>query len=240
MSKIQPVVTRWKNTSRKEITYEGLSIRQRESGNGTKNTREKRHLQLNTRKKKRNTCGYRGACISKDDWTRGRGFNESITTKIEAKQSKTNVTPEKDAMTSANQTPGGCWVSVTLTQTFLAWTLSRLPRCNVWIPVELKNASPHDAAIHSYSVHYPPDRALTGSPRQCLSRAVTPPKGHQIEARKRRAPGGIEGEPGRTPPESPPILIPRNYQWFRRERARGFCTVANTTRDLLNSEKRQL
>ena len=50
-------------------------------------------------------CGYRGACISKDDWTKSRGFNESIKTKT--KQNKTNVTPEKDAMTSSNQTPGG-------------------------------------------------------------------------------------------------------------------------------------
>ena len=35
----------------------------------------------------------------------GRGFNESIKTKT--KQNKTNVTPEKDVMTSANQAPGG-------------------------------------------------------------------------------------------------------------------------------------
>ena len=49
--------------------------------------------------------GYRGACISKDDQTKGRGFNESIKTKT--KQNKTNATLEKDVMTSANQTPGG-------------------------------------------------------------------------------------------------------------------------------------
>ena len=36
---------------------------------------------------------------------KGRGFNESIKTKT--KQNKINVTPEKDVMTSANQTPGG-------------------------------------------------------------------------------------------------------------------------------------
>ena len=35
----------------------------------------------------------------------GRGFNESI--KTETKQNKTHVTPEKDNMSSANQTPGG-------------------------------------------------------------------------------------------------------------------------------------
>ena len=56
-------------------------------------------------KKERNTCGYRGVCISKDDWTKGRGFNESMKTKT--KQNKTNITPEKDVMASANQTPGG-------------------------------------------------------------------------------------------------------------------------------------
>ena len=32
--------------------------------------------------------GCRGACISKDDWTKGRRFNESIKTKNEANQSK--------------------------------------------------------------------------------------------------------------------------------------------------------
>ena len=51
MSKIQPVVTRYKNTIWKERTYDVLSI-QRESGNGTKNNREKRHLQRNKREKK--------------------------------------------------------------------------------------------------------------------------------------------------------------------------------------------
>ena len=34
-----------------------------------------------------------------------RGFNETITTKT--KQNKINVTPEKDAMASANETPSG-------------------------------------------------------------------------------------------------------------------------------------
>ena len=41
--KKQPVVTGYKNTIRKERTYDVVSI-QRESGNGTKNTRKKRHL----------------------------------------------------------------------------------------------------------------------------------------------------------------------------------------------------
>ena len=36
---------------------------------------------------------------------KGRGLNESIKTKT--KQNKTKVTPEKDVMASANQTPGG-------------------------------------------------------------------------------------------------------------------------------------
>ena len=43
--------------------------------------------QTKGKKKERNTCGYRGACISKDyDWTKGRGFNEN------EKRSKTKVT----------------------------------------------------------------------------------------------------------------------------------------------------
>ena len=58
------------------------------------------------RKEEEKECGCRGACISKDDWTKGRGFNESIKTKM--KHNKTNVTPEKDVIASANQTPGGC------------------------------------------------------------------------------------------------------------------------------------
>ena len=66
-----------------------------------KSTRKRRHLKKTTK----NACGYRGACISKDDSTKGRGFNESIKTKT--KQDKTNVRPDKDVMTSANQTPGG-------------------------------------------------------------------------------------------------------------------------------------
>ena len=73
--------------------------------NGTKNTRKRRHLQINKNKKEINTCGYRSACISEGDWTKGRGFNESIKTKT--KQNKTKVTPEKDVMAFANQTPGG-------------------------------------------------------------------------------------------------------------------------------------
>ena len=43
--------------------------------------------------------------MSKNDRTKGRSFNESIKTKT--KQNKTNVTPEKDSMASAEQTPGG-------------------------------------------------------------------------------------------------------------------------------------
>ena len=59
----------------------------------------------------RDACAlYRGlmksrTCTSKDNLTKGRGFNESIKTKT--KQNKTNITPEKDVMTSANQTPRG-------------------------------------------------------------------------------------------------------------------------------------
>ena len=30
----------------------------------------------NKKKEKKNTCSYLGACISKDDRTKGRGFNE--------------------------------------------------------------------------------------------------------------------------------------------------------------------
>ena len=43
---------------------------------------------------------------------KGRGFNNEII-KTKAKQNKTNVTQEKDVMTSANQTPGGYKVRAT-------------------------------------------------------------------------------------------------------------------------------
>ena len=85
---------------------------------------------------------------------------------------------------------------------------------------------------------YPPDRALSGSPRRCsLPLACRhPPEGHQIGARKGRTPGNtilsqpyrrrvstdrpnregsqlvasLEGEPGPTPAgKIPPTLIPR-------------------------------
>ena len=95
---------------------------------------------------------------------------------------------------------------------------------------------------------YPPDRALPGSPRQCSLPVACrhPPEGHQIGARKRRAPGNtilnqpyrrristdrlnrdcsqlaasLEGEPGPTPAGK---TLPHSYPEtrFRRERARG-------------------
>ena len=95
---------------------------------------------------------------------------------------------------------------------------------------------------------YPPDRELPGSPRQCsLPLACRhPPEGHQIGARKRRAPentiilsqpyrrrvstdrlnregsqlaASLEGEPGPTPAGK---TLPHSYPEtrFRRERAR--------------------
>ena len=46
-----------------------------------------------------------GALAYRRTIAKGHGFTDSIKTKT--KQNKTNVTPEKDVMTSANQTPGG-------------------------------------------------------------------------------------------------------------------------------------
>ena len=73
---------------------------------GIKITRKKRHKQEG-KKIERNTCGYRGACISKDDWTKGSGFNESIKDEIEAKQNKRNHQRKTSWHLSAIQTPGG-------------------------------------------------------------------------------------------------------------------------------------
>ena len=77
------------NTIRKEKSYDVLSV-QRENANGTKNIRKKRHLKINKREKERNMCGNRGACVSKNDWTKDRGFNENMKTKT--KQNKTTCT----------------------------------------------------------------------------------------------------------------------------------------------------
>ena len=104
MPKLQPLVTRSKNPIRKNKTNDVLPI-QRENGNGTKNTWKKWHLQKNKMNKERNRCGYRSARTSKDVRTKGRGFNRSI--KMKTKQNRTKITPEKDVMASANQTPGG-------------------------------------------------------------------------------------------------------------------------------------
>ena len=101
---------------------------------------------------------------------------------------------------------------------------------------------------------YPPDRALTGSPRQCsLPLACRhPPGGYQIGARKRHAPGNttlsqpyrrrvsanrlnregsqlaasLEGEPGPTPTGK---TLPHSYPEtrFRKERARGLVLCQN-------------
>ena len=97
------------NTIRKERTYDVLSI-QKESGNGAKNTRKKRHLQINKKYIER----------KKQVWLSGRlhiegRLNEGPRLqrkhkdekRSKAKQNETNVTPEKDVITSANQTPGG-------------------------------------------------------------------------------------------------------------------------------------
>ena len=61
---------------------------------------------LHTRRKRQRYQKYTRKKRSKDDWTKARGFNESMKTKT--KQNKTKVlTPEEDVMASANQTPGG-------------------------------------------------------------------------------------------------------------------------------------
>ena len=71
-----------------------------------KNTRKKRHLQINKRKKERkNYVWLSGRLHIEGRLNEGPRLDESIKTKT--KQNKTNVKPEKDAMTSANQTTGG-------------------------------------------------------------------------------------------------------------------------------------
>ena len=102
MSKIQPVVTRLIKTFRKERTYDVFSI-QRESGNGTKNTRKKRHY-LQTKGKKKHVL-ISGCMHIEGRLNEGPRLQRKHKTKT--KQNKTNITPEKGVMASANQTPGG-------------------------------------------------------------------------------------------------------------------------------------
>ena len=63
---------------------------------------------------------------------KSRDFNESI--KKKTKQNKTNVTPEKDVMTSANKTPG--W------HKFAPLVASQQGRANQLEPACLELASP--------------------------------------------------------------------------------------------------
>ncbi|CAN0448584.1 unnamed protein product, partial [Ascophyllum nodosum] len=55
------------------------------------------------------TCGYRDACISKNEERLNEGprLERKHKDEHEAKQNKTNVTPEKHTMPSVNETPGG-------------------------------------------------------------------------------------------------------------------------------------
>ena len=107
---------------------------------------------------------------------------------------------------------------------------------------------------------YPPDRALPGSPRQCsLPLACRhAPEGHQIGARKRRAPGNtilsqpyrrrvstdrlnredsqlaasLEGEPGPTPAGK---TLPHSYPETRFRRERAVNAISTQLRDPIKS-----
>ena len=95
-----------KHTIRNGKTYDVLPI-QRENGNGIK-TLGKSDNSKKGRKKKGETrvaVGMHTHRRTKNDCTKRRGFRESMKTKT--KQNKTKVTPEKDEMASADQTPRG-------------------------------------------------------------------------------------------------------------------------------------
>ena len=67
---------------------------QRENGNGTEILGKSDIFKETETKKGRNMCGCRGACISKNDGTKGRGFSES---KKKEKRNKTNVPPPEES-----------------------------------------------------------------------------------------------------------------------------------------------
>ena len=82
-----------------------------------RNTRKKRHL----KKKKTRTCSV---------WLSGRLRIEGRSNKrprLQRKRDKTNVTPEKDVMTSANQTPGGHKFAPHL------WLVNKSERTSNWM-----------------------------------------------------------------------------------------------------------
>ena len=137
------------------------------------------------------------------------------------------------------------------------------PGSSLWFSRTGVQPSPGSSTIELPSAFvdsgaYPPDRALPGSPRQCsLPLACRhPPEGHQIGARKRRAPGNtilsqpyrrrvsndrlngkgsqlaasLDGEPGPTPVGK---TLPHSYPEtrFRRERARDVHLHQSPCRD---------
>ena len=108
-------VNRWKNIILKGKTYDVLFI-QRENGNGTK-ILGKSEISKETKKGRNNNKKGRRQLLGNCAWLSGRMHIEerrtierraaASTKASRRKRSKTKVTPEKDAMASANQTPGG-------------------------------------------------------------------------------------------------------------------------------------
>ena len=101
MQKIQPVVTRWNNTIWKERTYDVLSI-QKENGDGTKNTRKKRHLQINNRKKKKETRVAIGAPAYRRTLNEGPWIQRKHKDENGAKQEKGSTTERRHGICKPN------------------------------------------------------------------------------------------------------------------------------------------
>ena len=98
------MVTRLKNTIRTERAYDVLSI-QKQNINGTTNTRKKRHLPINKRKKRRKKVWLPRRLHIEGRLNEEPRLQRKHRDEHEAKQNK--VAPEKDAMSSAKQTAGG-------------------------------------------------------------------------------------------------------------------------------------
>ena len=103
MSKIQPVVARSKNTILKERTYYDVLSKQRENGNGTKNTRKKRHLQINKKESKKETyVAIEAPAYRRTIERRAAASTKKHKDENEAKQNKRNTRERRHVICKPN------------------------------------------------------------------------------------------------------------------------------------------
>ena len=105
MSKIQTVVTKKVEKHHPEGKNVRRTLHTKRKRKRYKKYSEKATSPDKQKEKNKKHVWLSGRLHIEGRLTKDRGFSESIKTKT--KKNKTNVTPEKDVMASANQTPGG-------------------------------------------------------------------------------------------------------------------------------------